>query len=420
MKFKIKTLGCKVNNYESEMIKESMLESGYDLVNDNPDIYIINTCSVTNNADSKSMQMIRQARKELKEGIVIVVGCVIESMKEDLSSIPADIIIGNYDKSNIVSYIKKYLENKKQIISLFDLNDKDFENMLVTNYDSKTRAFVKIQDGCNNFCSYCIIPYLRGRTRSKSFDVVIKEIEKLSLHHSEIVLTGIHTGSYLSNDKDLTDLIIEISKIENIKRIRLSSIEITELNDKFLNELKSNSKICDHLHIPIQSGANSVLKNMNRKYDKEYFIDKVKIIRSIRPNINLTTDLIIGFPNESDADFKETINTLNIIKFSKIHVFPYSLRKGTVASKMSGQVESKIKKQRVKEIIDLSNNYEESYSRKFINEELDVLIETVKDKSIGHSSNYIEIEILEKLIPHQLYKVKIIGIKDSKLIGKLI
>lgn len=418
MKFKIKTLGCKVNNYESEMIKESMLESGYDLVNDNPDIYIINTCSVTNNADSKSMQMIRQARKELNEGIVIVVGCVIESMKEDLSSIPADIIIGNYDKSNIVSYIKKYLENKKQIISLFDLNDKDFENMLVTNYDSKTRAFVKIQDGCNNFCSYCIIPYLRGRTRSKSFDVVIKEIEKLSLHHSEIVLTGIHTGSYLSNDKDLTDLIIEISKIENIKRIRLSSIEITELNDKFLNELKSNSKICDHLHIPIQSGANSVLKNMNRKYDKEYFIDKVKIIRSIRPNINLTTDLIIGFPNESDADFKETINTLNIIKFSKIHVFPYSLRKGTVASKMSGQVESKIKKQRVKEIIDLSSNYEKSYSRKFINEELDVLIETVKDKSIGHSSNYIEIEILEKLIPHQLYKVKIIGIKDSKLIGK--
>lgn len=420
MKFLIKTLGCKVNNYESEMIKEQLINHGFILSDNNPDICIINTCTVTNQADSKSRQMIRKYKREFPKAIIIVCGCITETKKEDLEYLEADIILGNYYKSKIIDYIYKYLKENKQIIEFADLNNVDFEKMEVIKYDSKTRAFIKIQDGCNNFCSYCIIPYVRGRVRSKDFNEAINEIKSLAKTHEEIVLTGIHTGSYSSNDKDLTDLIKEISKIDKLKRIRISSIEITEINDKFLKELKNNPKICNHLHIPIQSGSNQILKAMNRKYNVDYFLDKVKEIRKIRPDINLTTDLIVGFPGESEEYFQETIATLKLIKFTKIHTFSYSIRKGTVAAKLPNQINGKIKKERVNKIIELSKEQKLKYAKKFINQELEVLIEQVSKTSIGHTDNYLEITINEKLTPNTIYKATITEINDNKIIGKLI
>ncbi len=420
MKFLIKTLGCKVNNYESEMIKEQLINHGFILSDNNPDICIINTCTVTNQADSKSRQMIRKYKREFPKAIIIVCGCITETKKEDLEYLEADIILGNYYKSKIIDYIYKYLKENKQIIEFADLNNVDFEKMEVIKYDSKTRAFIKIQDGCNNFCSYCIIPYVRGRVRSKDFNEAINEIKSLAKTHEEIVLTGIHTGSYSSNDKDLTDLIKEISKIDKLKRIRISSIEITEINDKFLKELKNNPKICNHLHIPIQSGSNQILKAMNRKYNVDYFLDKVKEIRKIRPDINLTTDLIVGFPGESEEYFQETIATLKLIKFTKIHTFSYSIRKGTVAAKLTSQIDGKTKKTRVKKIIEMSNNQELEYAKIFINKEVEVLIEQVAEISIGHTDNYLEVIINEKLVPNKTYKVIITEIKNNKVIAKLI
>ncbi len=418
MKFNIKTLGCKVNNYETEMMKELLLQSNFSLSEKDVDIFIINTCTVTNQANSKSMQMIRKSRKEHPKAIIVVCGCVTESSKEYLDKIDADIIIGNYDKTKIVELINEYKKHNKKIISFKDLTKENFENMSVTKYDSKTRAFVKIQDGCNNFCSYCIIPYVRGKVRSKKFTEAVEEIKNLCNSHQEIVLTGIHTGSYLDDDKDLVDLIKEISKIENLKRIRISSIEITEINDKFLHELKVNDKICNHLHIPIQNGSDEILKSMNRKYDVKYFLNKVKSIRDIRPDINLTTDLIVGFPGEKEKHFNETIETLNQIKFSKIHVFPYSLRDGTVASKMDDQINGKIKKERAKIIRCLSDKYQLEYAKKFINIELEVLIEKNDKYSIGHTDNYLEIIIKEKLELNKNYKVKIIHVKEKEIIGE--
>ena len=372
MKFLIKTLGCKVNNYESEMIKEKLISHGFSEDENNPDICIVNTCTVTNQADSKSRQMLRRCKKEFPNSIIIVCGCITETKKENLEMIEADIILGNYYKPMIVHYINEYLKNKEQIIRFEDLTKAEFERMNVSEYDSKTRAFIKIQDGCNNFCSYCIIPYVRGRVRSKDFNEAVEEIKMLAKTHQEIVLTGIHTGSYFNNKKDLTDLIQEISKINELKRIRISSIEITEINYKFLDELKNNEKICNHLHIPLQSGSDEILKSMNRKYNLDYFLDKVKKIRSIRPDINLTTDLIIGFPGETAEHFQETIETLEKLKFTKIHVFPYSVREGTVAAKLPNQINGKIKKERVKQIIEISNNQELEYAKKFIDQELDV------------------------------------------------
>ena len=281
------------------------------------------------------------------------------------------------------------------------MNSVEFEDMKINNFLDQTRAFVKIQDGCNNFCSYCIIPYMRGSIRSKDIDVAYEEIRELvSNGYQEIVLTGIHTGSYGSGkDYDLVDLIKRISVLDNLKRIRISSIEITELNDKFIEELKINKKICDHLHIPIQSGSNKILELMNRKYNIYEFKSIINKIRSIRPDINITTDLIVGFPEETEECFSETLENLKEIKFSKIHVFPYSIRSNTPAATMK-QVNDSIKKERVHKILELSNNLENEYYNKFINKNLDVLIEEVRDnKSIGHTDNYIKV-IIESVIEH--------------------
>ena len=423
MKFNIITLGCKVNAYESEAMKELLIKDGfvYQAEVRGADIVIVNTCSVTNMADVKCRKLIRRVKRENASSILVVCGCSIQNNKDNYKELGIDILIGNQKKSEIVNLIQNYLETKETFEFVAKNRDLPFEEFNVEKFTSQTRAFVKIQDGCNNFCSYCIIPYLRGDIRSKDFNNIISEVNTLVENgHKEIVLTGIHTGSYSFEGKDLADLILELSKVEKLERIRISSIEITELNDKFMEVLKSCSKVCNHMHIPLQSGSDNILKRMNRKYDKEYFKNKIDEIRSIRENISITTDVIVGHPYETDEDFKECVEFCNEIGFAKIHVFPYSKRDGTVAANMSNQVEESIKKMRAKELIKLSSKLENTYYNKFVSKTVRVLIEEAdNEKSVGHTDNYIKVVIPQKLISNQFYNIEILGIKDNIAIGKL-
>lgn len=421
MHFKILTLGCKVNTYESEYMLEQLKCSGFILDDTNPDIIIINTCSVTNTADSKSFKIVRREKREYPKAIIVVCGCSSENNEEKYKDLDIDILIGNRNKSKIVELINNYLKTKSKYSYFAHTRRLDFEDMQIEKFTTHTRAFIKIQDGCNNFCSYCIIPYTRGDIRSKDFDKVIDEAKTLvANNHKEIVLTGIHTGSYNCNGLDLSDLIVELSKIDGLERIRISSIEITELDDKFLNILKTNQKVANHLHIPLQSGSDNVLKRMNRKYDKNYFREKINKIRSIRENIAITTDAIVGHPYETDEDFLEYLEFCREINFQKIHVFPYSLRNGTAASHMP-QVDGNIKKERSHKLLELSEELEEEYLKKQIGLELDVLTEEVEDGFIvGHTSNYLKVYLEGDYKLNMLYKCKIKEIKNKKLIGEII
>ena len=410
MKFNIITFGCKVNQYESNMMKENMLSSNFFYTEDLSDanIIIVNTCSVTNVADKKCLKMIRRLKREYSNAILVVAGCSSQNKQSVYESLDIDILIGNRDKSIIDKLIKEYIETEKKYVKFYNDRDLDFEDMLIDDYNH-TRAFIKIEDGCDNFCSYCIIPYVRGSVRSKDFDKVIKEAKELAKHgHKEIVLTGIHTGHYLNNGYDLTDLINELSKIDDIKRIRISSIEVTELNDKFLDMLKNNDKVCDHLHIPLQAGSDEILKRMNRKYDLAYYEEKIKKIRSIRPDISISTDIIVGFPYETEELFLNTLEFSKKIKFSKIHVFPYSVRVGTAAANMEEQVDEVVKKMRVKRLMAVSHMLEVDYYNKFKDKELDILIETCDNNvSEGHTSNYLLVSIPENIKVGELVRRKI-------------
>ena len=426
MTFSVYTLGCKVNAYESEFITHLFISKGYKLVDyeNSADIYIINTCTVTNNSDNKSKKIINHTRKNNPNSIIVVCGCYTQYKKGDIDLKNAvDIIIGNKDKSKIVDYVEEFVKNKKQINNIYDLRKQEFENMEIKEFKSKTRAFVKIQDGCNNFCSYCIIPYVRGNIRSKKKDIVIKEIKDLvSNGHKEVVLTGIHTGHYGSDiNSNLTELLHEIAKIDGLKRVRISSIEITELNDDFLNELENNKLIVDHMHIPLQSGCDKTLKEMNRKYNTEYFYNKIEKIRSIRPGISITTDVIVGFPNETDEDFNNTVEFIKKVNFSRLHVFPYSKRDGTKAAVMDNQVDGKIKKERAHILLELSKELEKSYYSKYHDKTVEVLFEVKKDdKYYGHTSNYLEVEVeSSEDITNKLHLVHINKVIDNKCIGEL-
>lgn len=407
MKFNIVTFGCKVNQYESNMMKERMLSSNFFYVENisEANIIVVNTCSVTNVADKKCLKMIRRIKREYPNSILVVAGCSSQNKQEIYENLDIDILIGNKDKSKIDILLKEYIKTHKRYVKFYNDRKLDFEDMLISDYNH-IRAFIKIEDGCDNFCSYCIIPYVRGSVRSKNFETVIKEAKLLTQKgHKEIVLTGIHTGHYMDNDYDLTDLINELSKIEDLLRIRISSIEITELNDKFLNMLSTNKKVCDHLHIPLQAGSDEILKKMNRKYDLKYYEEKIKKIRMIRPDISITTDIIVGFPYETDELFNETLEFSRKMNFSKIHVFPYSIRLGTSAANMPNQVDESIKKKRVKKLMDLSEIMEKEYYNKFVGKELDILVEECDNNvSIGHSSNYLMIRLNEKLEVGQIYK----------------
>ena len=408
MKFNIITLGCKVNSYESNFMKEALVKNGFSFCNLNEkcDILILNTCTVTDTSDKKSLKEVRRLKRENPNAILVVCGCSVQNDKTKYDNLGINILMGNINKSNIVSIIEKYLDDKTPVEYVAKTRDLPFENMEVDISDH-TRAYIKIEDGCDNFCSYCIIPFVRGKKRSKDFSLVLREVQHLANNgYKEIVLTGIDTGGYESNGKDLTDLIHEMSKINGIERIRQSSIEITQINEKFIEELKNNKKICDHIHIPLQSGSDSILKLMNRKYDLKYFFDKIDMIRSVRPDISITTDVIVGFPGETEEMFLETMETCKKINFSKIHAFPYSERKGTKASMMDGKVPESVKHERVKKLLELSEKLERSYYDKFKGKNKDVLIEEVNEfGSKGHTSNYLMVHTNEKLQKGEIYNL---------------
>lgn len=408
--FYIKTLGCKVNSYESEFIRNLLLNNNYEEVNENADICIINTCTVTNTADNKSKQVVNNIRKNNPHGIVIAMGCFCQFRQNEIENlINADIIIGNKDKSKILKYIEEFKKTKNRIIKFEDMNDIDFEDMEVKKYNKHHRAFIKIEDGCNNFCSYCIIPYVRGRVRSKDFNKCIIEAQELVLSgHKEIVLVGIHTGQYNDNGKRLSNVINRLSEIDGLERIRLSSVEIVELDEEMMKILKNNDKFVSHLHIPLQAGSNHVLKLMNRRYTREEFISMVDKIKQVRPGISLSTDIIVGFPEETDEDFNDTLELCKIVGFSKIHVFPYSDRNGTVASRMKNKVDGNIKKQRVHKLMELSNELERKYFEENLNKNVEVLIEEEKDGYYyGFTSNYIPLKLKGNYKINEIYTLKL-------------
>ncbi len=399
MKVAFYTLGCKVNLYETEVLMNLFKKNNYEITDFNniSDVYVINTCTVTNTSDSKSRKIIRQVIKRNPNAIVVVMGCYSQVKSNEVKQIEGvDIIIGNNDKSKIIELINDFKNTKEKILNVKDIKNIDFEPMELDNFETRTRAFVKIQDGCDNYCSYCIIPYSRGNIRSKDMIKVIDEIKNLVNNgYVEVVLTGIHTGHYGKDKKeyDFSDLLNELCKINGLERIRISSIEITELDNKFMDILKNNKKIVNHLHIPLQSGCNKTLKDMNRKYDTKYFKDKINEIRNIRPEISITTDVIVGFPNESEEDFNSTLNFIKEMKLTKLHVFPFSKREGTKAAKMSGQLNNNIKKTRVRKLLEISEYLEKNYMEKFIGKELEVITEKYDNGYlIGYSSNYIQIK----------------------------
>lgn len=423
MKVGIYTLGCKVNTYESEFVTKSLMDAGYEIssFDDICDIYIINTCTVTNTSDIKSRKIIRQAKRRNPNAIVIAMGCFVQKSTELIDEI--DIAIGNKDKSKITELIKEYQDNSKKInkvVSKESLNE--FEDMYIDKYLSRTRAFVKIQDGCENYCSYCIIPFVRGKCRSKDFDKTISEIKDLVANgFKEIVLTGIHTGNYGRDiNTSFASLLAEMVKIDGLKRIRISSIEATELNKEVLNIIKENDIIVDHLHIPIQAASNEVLEIMNRKYNLDEFKSKINEIRTIRPDISITTDIIVGHPGETDLIFENSIDTLKEINFSKLHVFPYSKRDGTVSATLP-QIDEQIKKERAHTLLSLSKKLELKYMNKFLNKKVEVLFERAyEDYSIGHTSNYLSIKVPGNYESGTFKEVILEEIEYPYIIGKVV
>lgn len=393
------TLGCKVNIYESNALADEFKKLGYEVVDGEvADAYIINTCSVTNQADAKSRKMIRHARSLNPDAIVCAMGCYTQSHAEEARKLlEADILIGTGNKKASVELIDKMVKEKTRErvdLILKERSQKDYENLEVTEFDH-ARAFLKIEDGCSNFCSYCIIPYARGPVRSKRHGLVLKEeAEVIKLGYTEIVLSGIHIGAYSDgHEYHLKDLIKDMIEVPGLSRIRISSIEINEVNDDIISIMANSDKIADHIHLPLQAGSDKILKLMNRHYDTKKFMDRVNKIREARPNISLTTDVIVGFPGETDRDFEDCYNFIKEVGFSELHVFPYSKREGTPAASMKEQVDGNIKKARVKRLLDLSKELWIDYTSKFIGSIQEVIVETKygDDYVIGHSSNYLKV-----------------------------
>lgn len=408
-KFCIKTLGCKVNSYESEFIYSLFVKKGYVFDSENADIYVVNTCTVTNMSDRKSRQIVNSLRRDHKNSIIIVVGCYAQNAYQTgrLEEIDADIILGNKDKSKIIEYLEDYINNKQKTKKFYNLENEVFEDMFIDGEENRTRAYVKIQDGCENFCSYCIIPFVRGGLRSKAKEKVIEEVTSLvNKGHKEIVLTGIHTGSYNDNGYDFASLLEDLVKIPNLERLRISSIEINELNDRVLKIFSESDMLVPHLHIPLQSGSDEVLKFMNRKYDKKFYLDKINYIKSIKENISITTDVIVGFPGETESMFLECLDFIKEVKFTSIHVFPYSDRYGTVASKMNNKIDGLEKKRRVKELMNLSLGLEKQFYINFYGKSMRVLLEENKDDYfIGHTDNFIKVKVKGDYKVHEIYDI---------------
>ena len=437
------TLGCKVNQYETNAMAQQFIERGYEIVEhtQKADIYVINTCTVTNMSDRKSRQMLRRVNELNENAIVVACGCYAQIAKEKLEKIEdVDIILGNSEKINIVDYVEEYAKNSRKILKVEDImNQKEFVDFGDVIYTEKTRAVVKVQDGCDRFCTYCLIPYARGRVRSRKPESIISEIEKIAKEGiKEVVITGIHIASYgkdFKNEYKLIDLLEEINKIEGIERIRLGSIEPLMITEKFMKRLVKLPKICHHFHLSLQSGCDETLKRMNRRYTTEEFKHIVKLLRENYQDVNLTTDVIVGFPGETEEEFNKTYEFLKEIKFYKMHIFKFSPREGTKAAVMKNQIDGNIKEERSQKFIELSDKNEKEYNETYVGKEVEILWEEEKDGVYkGHTKNYVlahmnindlnekKIEnenLLKEKLENKITKAKCIKAKKDYILVKM-
>ena len=425
MNFKVYSLGCKVNSYECSALSSLLLSKGYsEAKGDDCDIIIINTCSVTATADQKSRQHIRKMMKNYPNAVCVVMGCYSQGNMEYISKeISPQILVGTSHRNEIPELIEEYLKEKKPIVRV-DSNPRDFkyEELGVTSFSENVRAYLKIQDGCDNFCTYCLIPYRRGKMRSRSKENVIAEAKYLiGKGYQEIVLTGIHVGGY-GRDLEGTSfsgLVDELCHLDGLNSLRISSIEESEIDDHLIDLVANNKVLAKHLHIPLQSGSETVLKRMNRKYDKAAFLAKLQKIRKAYPDIALTTDVIVGFPGETDEEFKETFDFIKECDFNMLHVFPFSAREGTAAYLMKNQVNPQVKKERARILIDLSNELWDKYVDQFVGKEVEVLIEEnleAENASLGHTTNYINVKIANNM--YKPGKKVVIKLQKSMIISK--
>lgn len=417
------TLGCKVNHYETEAIWQLFKEAGYERkeFESSADVYVINTCTVTNTGDKKSRQVIRRAIRQNPDAVICVTGCYAQTSPAEIMAIPGvDIVVGTQDREKMLGYIKQYQEERQPINGVSNImKARVFEELDVPAFTDRTRASLKIQEGCNNFCTFCIIPWARGLLRSRDPEEVIRQAQQLvDAGYKEIVLTGIHTGGYGEDMKDynFAQLLKELdSRVKGLKRIRISSIEASQITDEVIEVLDRSDKIVRHLHIPLQSGSNSVLKRMRRKYTMEFFADRLTKLKKALPGLAVTSDVIVGFPGETEEEFMETYNFIKEHKFSELHVFPYSKRTGTPAARMDGQVDENVKNERVHKLIALSDQLAKEYASDYEGDVLEIIpeeafTETGEDNLlVGYTDNYMKVvfEGSEDLIG-QLVKVKIL------------
>lgn len=434
MRVAFATLGCRVNHYESEAMAEKFIREGYSVVdfNEVSDVYVINTCTVTNMGDRKSRQIIGKARKLNENAIIAAVGCYSQMSPKEVSEIPGvDVVLGTRNKGDVVYYVNKARdEGKNQVHVEGVLKNKKFEELKIEDYQDKTRAFLKIQDGCNRFCAYCIIPYSRGSVCSKDPQKVLEEVRSLARHgFKEVILSGIHVASYgleLEGDVTLISLIEEIEKIDGIERIRIGSIEPMFFTPEVVEKIKNLKKLCPHFHLSLQSGSDRTLKRMNRRYTAKEYEDAVYLLRETLKDVSISTDVIVGFPGETEEEFNETYEYLKKLKLTKTHVFKFSPRKGTKAADMPGQIDGNVKEERSKALIKLNAINEKAFIEKFVGEEMDVLIEVNskgKEGIIeGYTRNYIKVEVPcnESDIRGKILNVKIEKAEADFAIGKLI
>ena len=404
------------------------MQENYEVVDfeEKADIYIVNTCTVTNMSDRKSRQILRHAKQINNKAILVVIGCYVQVAKEELEKIKEiDLILGNNEKKDIINHINQYIEENQKCKVTDVMHQKEYLEFENTTYIDKTRAVVKIQDGCDRFCTYCIIPYARGRVRSRKIENIVKEINDIAKQGiQEIVITGIHIGSYGKDLKEkisLIDVLKEINKIDGIKRIRLGSLEPKTITEEFLEELIKLEKICHHFHLSLQSGCDETLERMNRKYNTNEFKEAVELIRKKYPDVLLTADVIVGFPGETEEEFETTYRFLEEIKFYKIHVFKYSKRKGTKAAIMPNQISPEKQNERSSILIELSNKVQEKYNKEYIGEKVQVLIEEKEGKYYkGHTSNYMMIYVETKEnLENKIIDVKITKTQQNKIIAEI-
>lgn len=406
---------------------QSFRNNGYQIVDfdEKADIYIINTCTVTNMSDRKSRQVLRHSKKNNPEAIVVACGCYVQVAKDEIEKIPEiDLCIGTNEKADIVKYVEEYANNKKRVELENILYDAQYDEFGSVTYTEKTRAVIKVQDGCDRFCSYCIIPFARGKVRSRKPENIIEEIKKIAQNDiKEVVITGIHIASYgkdFENNYRLIDLLEDINKIDGIERIRLGSIEPLLISEEFVSRLSKLSKICHHFHLSLQSGCTETLKRMNRRYTIEEFKVIVERLRNTYQDVILTTDIIVGFPEESEEEFETTYKFLKEIKFYKMHIFKYSERKGTKAAEMKNQIPANIKEQRSKILLELSDKNENEYLDKYLGKKVDVLFEEQDGKCYkGHTANYIMVNLeTDKDVSNKIVTVEITGKESLSLISK--